>query len=142
MVAGELADGGSGYDVLIIAGDGPVDISQMVLTDIDQIYNDLSNRTTAYVTTTQVETIGSMHGYYTLTNGGALSLASFVNGIMVLTLSAAGNTVDMDFIGGEVHVLGGAGNDVIFGSEHSLSTTGYGGDDRLVGGPGSQLSGR
>ncbi len=134
VMAGEHYDGGSGTDTIARTGGvGAVDLSAAVLTGIEAV--DAGFGGSYLLTTAQVQALSSVKGSIGLTTGGTLVLAGITGNQATITLSAAGNTVDLAGSTG-FGVIGGAGNDVILGTNGADFYNGGAGNDRIEGGAG------
>jgi Ca2+-binding RTX toxin-like protein len=144
-VAGEVYDGGSGFDLLSLNGfgavDGDIDISAATIVGIEAI--DGGEFSFSSLSTTQFMAASQLTGRLALTDGGSVSLAGkttlsiagdVYGGALQVTLSSFGNSIDLagstPAIG--INVFGGIGNDVIFGGSTGSQILAGGGNDRIV----------
>jgi Ca2+-binding RTX toxin-like protein len=149
--AGELIDGGDGFDIIRFSPPNFVtilDLSGTVLTGIEGI--DGGNHSpTVRVTAAQLDALTAASGSFTLTTGGTVSMAGVVSAspggavppLLEFLLAPAGNTLDMRGFAtlGSPTVAGDAGNDTVYGSTRGDYLYGGGGNDLLFGNDGDDI---
>jgi Ca2+-binding RTX toxin-like protein len=140
VASGEVIDGGAGYDVIMVGGYDPV-VGSIILSDVDltgatfvgiEALNSVAQNT--IVTTTQLRGL-AIAGSFKIATGGVVDLTGTTlipQTALNITLSDAGNTIDMSGLNAVGFVAGGAGNDVI--TIAGGSAGGGDGDDILTGG--------
>ena len=131
-VAGEIYDGGAGFDTISAYSPQVADLSTSTLASIEYIQG-----YDVRVTVAQFLGLEMFNGWSAiLADGGSLSL----NGLQIngkLVLSESGNTVHMSGLLGWTWVEGGGAADVVHGTAFGDSVNGMGGNDRLNGLDGS-----
>jgi len=128
--AGELFDGGAGFDYIEIDSDGMVDLSTATLTSVEGIEE---IRGGVRLAIEQLAGLTQLSGRFHLTNAGNLSLSG-VNLNGALTLAAGTNVLDLTGImGRQTGITGNTGADTIYGFENADSIQGLDGDDILEG---------
>jgi Ca2+-binding RTX toxin-like protein len=151
--AGERIDGGTGFDILRLTSFDyySVNLSGAVFTGVEGI--DASNSfNSVSLTAAQFDALTAVAGDFALTTAGTVSMAGVVSagafsGLESLTLSSAGNTLDLT---GYVPVIinepskgltvfGQGGVDRIIGSAKSDSFSGGGGNDIISGAGGNDI---
>jgi Ca2+-binding RTX toxin-like protein len=117
VVAGEIYDGGGGFDRLLLTFgtfEALVDLTGVTLTGLEELF---SFAATVRMTAAQVDAFTAFDANdVAVTTGGAINLTnlSFYGSSTRLLLSAAGNSVDFGVIGGfrwSSQRLGGGGCD-------------------------------
>ena len=143
LVAGELYDGGSGADTLLINAIGSTDISGVMISNVETLREDYYYLDTITLTADQLNQFSTVWGsVYNLATSGTVSMNGKTDvGISTFNLSAAGNSFDLTGIIAQnvstLTVNGGAGNDTITGSSSNDILTGGAGNDILDGAAGA-----
>jgi len=132
VVAGEVYDGGSGYDILYLPN-GLGDLSTVTLMGIEMLQGNGAN--TVYLTISQIGGITTFyHTDVGLGETGAITLAS--TQAAHYYLNTLGNTLDGSAVLGNLTVYGSFGADVIYGGNGNDYIRGGLGADVIFGGIG------
>ena len=129
LVAGDVLNGGAGFDTLSITSTMPLDLSIATLVSIERLQ--LPGRATITVTRSQLAQFTDIAwADFVIKDGGAIVLNGVTGFETWFTLSDAGNSIDLrGYSQAGTTVTGGAGSDTIYGTS--------GGNDFLRGGAGN-----
>jgi Ca2+-binding RTX toxin-like protein len=143
IVALESYSGGAGTDTLDLETASPIDISTLVIgADVEG----LESGGAVSLTGAQLGKFKSVStGAITLTTSGAAALTGDVEAIGTVNLNAGGNILNLKgaVTPSQITVNGGAGGDVVYGTDNAVGDliTGGGGNDTLNGGGGNDTLG-
>jgi len=136
MVAGEIYDGGEGYDTLSVSSQsGPLDISPLSLSGLENLRG-LS--ATIRMSPTQASSFSRIEAYeIQISSGGRVDFTNLDTKIDRIVLSNAGNSLTLNQSGEwsfAPAVYGGLGADTIVGGNSRTTINGGGGNDSIMGG--------
>ena len=141
LAAGEIYVGGEGVDEFYIAFGGAANLTAIAQIEAERLWSNSSNVT---LTAAQLDGFSIFNSYeITIANGGVIDLTNSVFEYWGdFFLSSSGNTIDFTGstftnAGYDLQVTGGAGADVITGTDRGDGLTGGGANDSLVGGGGN-----
>lgn len=137
MVAGEVYDGGAGFDLLSLfdvfgEDTGTFDLTGVTISGIEHLYSGMTTNTR--LMTAQLISAQIISGRFVLADNAAVSLTGITHLGLSITLNDAGQTISLAGsngfyanFGSGAYIYGGAGNDVITGGGNFVAYL-YGGD--------------
>ncbi len=146
LESGEIYDGGAGFDTLDLTS-GFNDLTLHTIANIERLDAGFFHK--VFLSTAQAGSVQELWGTFSLTDGGSVSFAGKSLRHFQLTLSNAGNSVDLSeadvlqAIPGVpglppvLSVLGGASADMVIGGLLDEQLSGMAGADTLKGGAGA-----